>query len=246
MNRAISFPTLFSCLFFLMFVPCTKAGSRSPQPGLFRSLSFSVIDNNLKKESDKIYDSLGLENFGLSAEAFEYAYRGYHYLLSKGLVKNPGIITVCDFSQSSANKRLYVIDIDKYELLINTYVAHGRNSGTEYARKFSNKPRSHQSSLGFYITKNSYYGEHGLSLRLSGMEKGINDKANARNIVIHGAAYASPDFIRRNSFLGRSYGCPAVPRHETEKLINTIKNGTCLFIYHPGKQYLTSSKIING
>ncbi|NJO25990.1 MAG: murein L,D-transpeptidase catalytic domain family protein [Bacteroidia bacterium] len=139
-----------------------------------------------------------------------------------------------------------MIDIENYELLLNTYVAHGKNSGGEFAQKFSNNPRSHQSSLGFYITKNSYYGEHGLALRLAGMERGVNDKATYRNIVMHGAPYAGEDFLQRNSFLGRSFGCPAVPKEATEKLIKHIKNGTCLFIYHPSKQYLTGSKILNG
>ncbi|HEY6504330.1 MAG TPA: murein L,D-transpeptidase catalytic domain family protein, partial [Chitinophagaceae bacterium] len=110
----------------------------------------------------------------------------------------------------------------------------------EYARKFSNRPESHQSSLGFYITKNAYSGEHGLSLRVVGLEPGFNDRAYRRAIVLHGATYIG------GGFSGRSYGCPAVPKEECRKIINTIKNGTCLFIYHPEKKYLRGSKILNG
>jgi hypothetical protein len=112
-------------------------------------------------------------------------------------------------------------------------------SGGEFARQFSNKPESHQSSLGFYVTKNTYFGQHGLSLRLEGLEKGINDKAYRRAIVLHGATYIG------EGHMGRSFGCPAVPKHESKKIIQTIKDGTCLFIYHPNKQYLSKSTILN-
>ena len=114
------------------------------------------------------------------------------------------------------------------------------------ARSFSNKANSHQSSIGFYITRNSYYGENGLSLRLNGIESGFNDKALKRNIVVHGSEYASDDFLNSNNFLGRSYGCPAVPEEDTKTIINTIKEGSCFFIYYPAKKYLASSKILNG
>jgi hypothetical protein len=132
------------------------------------------------------------------------------------------------------------------KVIKNTYVAHGRNSGGEFAKYFSNRPESHKSSLGFYVTGKTYSGQHGLSLQINGVEKGINDKAWARKIVIHGAEYVTEDFILSNPFSGRSYGCPAVPAEERDDIINTIKEGTCLFIYHPSKLYLTRSKILNG
>jgi hypothetical protein len=148
-------------------------------------------------------------------------------------------------SQSSRNKRLYVLDLEQRTVLINTYVAHGRNSGREYARLFSNNPASHKSSLGFYVTEDTYYGSNGLSLKICGMERGFNDRANGRNIVIHGSEYVGPDFMRMNHFNGRSYGCPAVPADETETVIDAIKGGSCLFIYHPTKKYIGRSKILN-
>jgi len=211
---------------------------------------FFTVSNSIKKETrfsaEKLYDSLGLENYGLSKKAWQYAVKGYKKLLAKGRIGNTDVITICDFSLSSRQKRLFIINLKNCELLLNTYVAHGRRSGMEYARSFSNKTNSHQSSLGFYITRNQYYGENGLSLRLDGIEKGFNDKALRRNIVIHGSGYANDDFLNTNSFLGRSYGCPAVPEGEIETIVNTIKEGSCFFIYYPAKKYISSSKILNG
>ena len=200
-----------------------------------------VIDpaKDISEKATLLYNELNLEEMGLSEEAFDYAYRGYEYLLKKKMIAEPDYLTICDFSQSSKNKRLYLIDLSNNEVVLNTYVAHGRNSGGEYATRFSNKPSSRQSSLGFYVTKNTYFGENGLSLRMEGAEPGINDKAYRRAIVLHGA-----DYIGYGS-AGRSYGCPAVPKKESKTIINTIKNGTCLFIYHPQKKYLQSSKILN-
>jgi hypothetical protein len=194
---------------------------------------------NISKEAALLYDQLHLKEIGLSEEAFDYACKGYQHLLEKKIIGQPGYLTICDFSQSSKQKRLYIIDIANQEMICNTYVAHGHNSGGEYATRFSNKPSSRQSSLGFYLTKDTYHGENGLSLRMEGLEPGFNDKAYRRAIVIHGA-----DYIGDGS-AGRSYGCPAVPKKESKTIINTIKNGTCLFIYHPEEKYLQSSKILN-
>jgi hypothetical protein len=204
------------------------------------------VSERLKAEAMAVYDSMKLKKFGLSKKAFEYAWRGYRHLLEKGKLKNTDIISICDFSQSSRKKRLYVLDVDDMKVLVNTYVAHGRNSGAEYARSFSNQPESHKSSLGFYVTRSTYFGGHGLSLKIDGLERGINDKANARNIVIHGSNYVGDKFLRSNPFNGRSFGCPAVPEKYKAKVINTIKNGTCLFIYHPSTNYLKKSRILNG
>ena len=192
-----------------------------------------------------IYTSLGLEEKGLSKKAFDYAYKGYRKLLARNLVKNPGFLTICDFSQSCRKKRLYLIDLTNNQLLLNTWVAHGKNSGREFPNRFSNKKSSLQSSLGFYITGKTYKGEHGLSLRMQGLEAGFNDKALQRGIVVHGADYIGDGGLNQQAFMGRSYGCPAVPRNETNKLINYIKDGTCLFIYHPSQVYLGKSKILN-
>ena len=214
-----------------------------------KSLPYLTLNNpkaHSSTESGILYDTLLLKDYGLSQNAFEYAYKGYQYLLVKKKLGNSDYLTICDFSQSSKNKRLYVIDLKNEKLLINTFVAHGRNSGFEYATRFSNKPTSRQSSLGFYITGNTYYGGHGLALKINGLEPGINGKAAKRKIVIHGSKYVGTNYLESSRFMGRSFGCPAVPQKESITIINTIKNGSCLFIYHPDKKYLKGSKILNG
>jgi hypothetical protein len=218
--------------------------SRVETPNADNSIIIYSQSNPRKTESKLLYDSLRLKPLGLSQQAFEYAYKGYRKLETKHFLKNPGIITICDFSKSSLEKRMYIIDIANCRLLLNTYVAHGKNSGGEYARKFSNNVRSFASSLGFFITKNIYFGKHGPSLRLAGLEPGYNDKAEKRAVVIHGAPYIGEQ--RMYSHMGRSFGCPAVPQSQATKVINLIKNGTCLFIYHPSASYLHGSKILNG
>ena len=202
--------------------------------------------SSVVEAADVLYNNISLQQYGLSVDAFNYAWKGYQRLLEKKLVSRTDYLTICDFSQSSKKKRLYVIDVANNKLVINTYVAHGKNSGSEYATKFSNKMESLQSSLGFYITSNTYTGEHGLSLRIKGVDPGYNDKALERSIVIHGAAYVDAARANAGMFMGRSWGCPAVPQKESNKIITTIKNGTCLFIFHPSKNYLLGSKILNG
>jgi hypothetical protein len=181
---------------------------------------------------------------GLSFEAMQYAYQGYMKLKEKGAIKKDAVLSVCDFSQPSSKKRLYIIDVKRFRVLKNTYVAHGKNSGLQYASDFSNTHESLQSSLGFYVTTGTYFGKHGLSLRLEGKEPGINCNAAERAIVVHGADYIGPHRLGA-PYMGRSFGCPAVPQPEADEVINTIKNGTCLFIYHPSKKYLNNSKLLN-
>ena len=200
----------------------------------------------LAAESMELYNEMDLQDLGLSMKAFEYALKGYRNLVERGKVMKDQILSICDFSQSSRRKRFYVIDMAEKKVLINTWVAHGRNSGGEFARSFSNSPESHKSSLGFYITGNTYYGSHGLALKIEGLEKNINDKADRRNIVIHGSEYVGAGFLVRSPINGRSFGCPALPQDETGKIIETIKDGTCLFIYHPTKSYIQKSKVLNG
>lgn len=175
----------------------------------------------------------------------EMAIRGYTKLLRNESVPQPEILTLVDFSLPSDKERMWVFDIETGKLLYNSLVAHGRNSGDRLASHFSNSPGSFTSSLGFYLTGDIYQGKHGLSLYLDGLEKGINDKARERAIVIHGADYATANFIQQHGRLGRSLGCPALPPHLTRDVINTIKGGTCLFIYAPDKNYLANSPVLN-
>ncbi|MBK6937560.1 MAG: murein L,D-transpeptidase catalytic domain family protein [Chitinophagaceae bacterium] len=193
-----------------------------------------------------VYITAGLEEKGLSELAFKQAWKGYQFLVQQKSIHRTGYLTVCDYSKSSREKRLYIIDIGRKRLISHTYVAHGRNSGNEYASSFSNKPESLQSSLGFYITSTTYDGENGLSLRLSGVDRGFNDNAFARSIVLHGAAYVDAVRVAKGTIMGRSFGCPAVSKKEAARIIHTIKNGSCLFIYYPDKYYSKTSTILNG
>lgn len=214
------------------------------------SQSQSVYADTLQIQSDSlkakpewvaVYDSLQLGEKGLSQVAFKSAWFGFQ----KMNLANP-VMAIADFSQSSRNKRLYVIDMIKKKILMNTYVAHGRNSGDEFAKKFSNNNESYQSSLGFYRTLGTYIGKHGLSLRLEGVEKGINDRALQRAIVMHGAEYVSESFIKNTGRLGRSLGCPAVSIADSKTLINLLYNGAGLFIYSLDQQYSKKSQLLAG
>lgn len=193
-----------------------------------------------------LYDHMNLEEQGLDEKAFEYAWRGYHNLLKKGLIHKRTVLSICDFSQSCCSKRLYVIDVQHRKVLYRTYVAHGQNSGEEYASSFSNEPESFKSSLGFYVTDKIYYGRNGLSLRLNGVDMGYNDRAMKRKIVLHGSTYVGDKYIQDYGTTGTSLGCPAIPSTISGKIIKLVKNGSCLFIYHPTQQYLDNSTIING
>jgi hypothetical protein len=181
----------------------------------------------------------------LNPDALTQALKGYNLLRFKNVTANNSILTIIDYSKSSDAQRFFVIDVSKGSILFKSLVAHGKNSGTKYADSFSNKKCSYKSSIGFFLTGDTYYGKHGLSLRLTGLEKDINDNAMDRAIVIHSASYVNEEFIKNHGRLGRSYGCPALPQENYENIINTIRDKICLFIYYPDKDYLLESKIIN-
>lgn len=192
-----------------------------------------------------VYEHIGLQEAGLSFEVFNYAVKGRDYLVNKGMILKDQVLTVVDFTKPSSEKRMYVIDLNKEKILFHTYVAHGQKSGAEFAQNFSNKPESFQSSLGFYETLGTYNGKHGYSMKLAGLESGINDKAEERAIVMHAADYVSESFIRTKGFLGRSWGCPALPNAYNKPIIDKIKDGSCLFIYGKNNNYLKQSRILN-
>lgn len=175
-------------------------------------------------------------------DLFERAYLGYIDLKLSGYIKSDrDILTLIDFRLHSTKKRFWLIDLKTKTVLHHTYVAHGENSGKEYAFEFSNQVSSHKSSLGFYITQETYIGKNGLSLRLQGIEHGFNTNARERYVVLHGATYATKAYIKKNGILGNSEGCPAVPMGEHKKIIALAKGGTALFIYFPDSEYLEKS-----
>lgn len=210
------------------------------------NISGSTSTDPVKEMVTSAYDTMELDKKGLSREAFDLGLKGLNNLVNKRLVRNKNVITLIDFSKPSDQKRLYVIDLKNKKLLYQSLVAHGRNSGLEYANSFSNETDSHKSSLGFYITLKTYSGDHGYALKLKGCEKGFNNKAYDRSIVMHGSEYVTEQFLKSNGFLGRSFGCPALPEKVNKKVIDAIKNGSCLFIYHPTKKYLLTSPVLNG
>jgi hypothetical protein len=192
------------------------------------------------------YSIVHLVDTGLARDVFDLAIKGLRKLDTEGKLPNPNIVTIADYSQSSNKKRLYVIDLKNKKLLFNTYVAHGRNTGGEYARSFSNVEGSLKSSLGFYITEHPIIGSHtGFALMIEGVEKGFNDNALKRAIIIHAADYATENFIKKYGRLGRSLGCPALPPDLNKPIIETIKDGTCLFLYNPSDSYLCKSSLLN-
>ena len=186
------------------------------------------------------YEMLG--DIKPSKAAWDMALKGYNQISQKyDLNKNKPYLTVIDFTLPSTEKRLWLIDVSNNSVLIHTFVAHGKNTGDLVAELFSNKLSSYQSSLGFYITGGTYVGKNGYSLYLDGIEKGINDKARERAIVMHGAWYANASMIEKFGRLGRSYGCPSVPEEIHRELIDTISEKTVLFIYHSSPSYSKSS-----
>jgi hypothetical protein len=219
-------------------------------PPVLPSITY-YLPTDIKAEArdifvNKIYNTIHLDELGLQKKVLDLALDGFSKLSLKGKLNKDSILTIVDFSRPSREKRLFVIDLKNEILLFNTLVAHGRNSGMEYARSFSNAPSSNKSSLGFYITQATYSGENGYSLRLQGIEKNINDKALRRSIVMHGADYADQKFLETRGMLGRSFGCPAVPMEERTAIIDAIKNGSCLFIYSADKKYFKLSTVLNG
>lgn len=189
--------------------------------------------------SRELYHEVGLDE-RVDYAVFDRAIQGYNQMDAG----ERDILTVIDYTKPSTQERLFVIDIRLKRLLFSSYVSHGKNSGENYATSFSNRQGSFKSSLGFFKTENTYNGKNGYSLILEGMERGINDKAKERAIVIHGAPYADPSTIYSSGRLGRSLGCPALPLSVSKQIIDVIKEGTILYIHGDDRNYVTQSKFI--
>ena len=213
----------------LLFIPVKFSQMRSSEPVMREVSSCRQLYQEMQLE--------GIVNF----TAFEQAIAGYNKIEEKSKV----ILTLVDFSKPSTEERFYVFDMRHKKLLFSSLVSHGKNSGGNYATSFSNENGSLKSSLGFFLTENTYQGKNGYSLVLNGLEKGINDRAKERAIVIHGAAYSNPSVIASSGRLGRSFGCPALPQAVSKPIINTIKGGSLLFIYANNQNYLAYSPILS-
>ena len=207
------------------------------------SESQSFYNSRLHNPSlDKMYSQIKGEF--IEKNVINIALTGIQNINNQKLKEYSKYAAIVDLSVSSNKKRFLLFDLEQDSLLYQTYVAHGKSSGNECAEKFSNIPESHKSSLGFYNVAETYHGKHGLSIRLDGLESS-NSNARDRAIVIHSAEYVSEDFIKNNCRLGRSFGCPALPKDHYEEIVNIIKNGANLFIYYPDSDYLMSSEILN-
>lgn len=220
----------------LLFIPLSHVSvdtTTDSAPDISTPVSELAVGEQLFEEMELG----GIVNF----IAFRQAVAGYNRIKEKG----KPILTLIDFSKPSTEKRLFVFDMEKKKLLYSSVVSHGRNSGENYATSFSNQNGSYKSSLGFYLTENTYQGGNGYSLILNGLEKGINDKAKERAIVVHGASYANPAVAASSGRLGRSLGCPALPTKLAKPIINTIKDGSVMFIYANNTSYLAQSNILN-
>ncbi|RKS15241.1 murein L,D-transpeptidase catalytic domain family protein [Flavobacterium sp. 120] len=226
---------LFPTILFMLFSFSTSKTNLSESSDVKPVVYAKTVESSVEAKIELAYNNLHSDKFALpKLESFAEALKGYYSLKEKGLIKKD-ILTLIDFSLSSNTKRLWVIDLVTGDILFHSLVAHGRNTGNEFASNFSNSAESYKSSLGFYATGEIYNGKHGMSLKLDGLEKGVNDNARARGVVMHAADYVSNSFIKNNHRLGRSQGCPAVPVELSKDIISAIKNKSCFFIYHPSR-----------
>ena len=231
-------------LFALALLSFTSPEANPVTPALAASsniaanLTFEQKQLAFDQHIEQVYAEADLEQKGLSFPVFKKAYVGLQNFKDRQLVDpSRSILTIVDFTKPSSQKRMWIVDVNARKLLLNTLVAHGRNTGNVTAKTFSNEPNSYMSSLGFYLTSKTYYGKHGLSLRLKGMDEGFNSNAMQRAIVIHGADYATENFMKQYGRLGRSLGCPAVPTEVSKTVIETIKDETVLYVHSNDKTY---------
>lgn len=220
-----------------LFLPCTLfLGGKSSDstPDFAERAASSDVEAYAS-----LYRSMQLEGV-VNWKAFRQAVAGYYKIDNR----KRELLTLIDFSRPSTAKRLFVFDMRERKVLFSSVVSHGKNSGDNYATSFSNEYGSYKSSLGFYLTESTYQGKNGYSLILNGLEKGINDRARERAIVMHGAAYADPSVVSRGGRLGRSFGCPAVPQKLSRPIIDAIKGGSVMYIYAETPDYLAHSSVL--
>jgi hypothetical protein len=210
--------------------------------GSVKSTEDPVAVSLMEANSARLYKNLGLAGAGLNLEVFKQALTGYLNLTRTGKTSS-SIVTIADLSVPSKQPRLWIIDVEHEKVLMHTYVAHGRGSGLKEALNFSDTPNSNQSSLGFYLTGETYQGKHGRSLRLDGMDKGFNTNARARGIVLHGAWYVGAHILKGQDRMGVSQGCPAVDDALSDEIIDIVKNGSTFFIHGESKKY--ASNLLN-
>jgi hypothetical protein len=239
-------------IFSLLLVAFHSIGlpQNSFSPELKEKISSDINNQKLSRLNfedsiQHLYTVIGLSEYDLSYEVFRYGMIGFYSLKQEGKVGEKNLLSIIDFTKPSTSKRFYTIDLDHFEVKYHTYVSHGKNTGENLARNFSNVVHSNQSSLGFYVTAETYIGSKGYSLKLDGTEKGYNDNMRQRAVVMHEAEYVSERWIKTYGRLGRSQGCPALSKEISKKVISAIKDRTVIFAYVNDETYLRSSAYLN-
>lgn len=243
--------TVIAVLFASFAFTSVESSNNSEAFLLSNTTSENLISNNvttnnltLEEEIHLLYNVFEENNESVpNITSFKNAMVGYYKLAERDVVEKE-ILTIIDFNLSSTKKRMWVLDMVSNKVLYHTLVAHGKNTGNEYATEFSNTMNSLQSSLGFFVTGETYFGGNGYSMFIDGMEEKFNSNARERYVVVHGAAYANPESIKNLGRLGRSYGCPALPTAVTKEIIDVIKNKSVLYIHSSNKNYNENSKMI--
>ena len=227
----------------LIFILSTFLYFSNAQTGLSkeRQLALKKAELNIKE----LYNELNAAQYDLSFTAFRYAYIGYQTMKKQHRLNNKELFSIIDFTKDCNSKRFYTIDLEKMKIVFTRMWAHGKKSGERMATSFSDAVESNKSSIGFYITGNTYNGGNGYSLILHGDEKGYNSNLAKRSVVVHAADYANEDYIARNGRMGRSLGCPALPENIYKQVIETIKEKTMIFAYYNDAKYLKISKYLN-
>lgn len=197
-------------------------------------LSTSLTTPTVASANEGNYQNL--ISAGVNPEALRVALKGYYWAESHGEVQKH-IMTLVDFTKPSIEKRLWVIDMTNGQILYNGLVAHGKGSGDLYARNFSNRPGSEESSLGAMVTGQTYQGKHGTEVKIYGLERGVNNNVANRAVIFHSATYATPSFAHANGYLGRSWGCFAIDPHAAGYVFNKIKGGSFVFAYAPAENH---------
>lgn len=238
--------------FFLVVMGLFVVNSRAIGNNKRSNLAMEMLEvDSVYNQAKENFDLFTLSLYSktndstLSYEAFQQGIMGYMNMFKRNEIKVERYLTIIDFSKPSNEERLFIFDVCEQELIYKSIVSHGQKSGGLYARKFSNDNNSHQSSLGFYVTTTTYQShKYKLALRLAGKEYS-NSHASRRGVVMHGADYATYEFLEKNGTLGRSYGCPAMPHENFNQVVDWIKNGSCMYIYYPSKSYQRYSKYLN-
>jgi hypothetical protein len=237
----------------LVIASFTFASVYTSSGSTFTSISESFSDPhalkltriNFEDSISSLYRTIGLEKLGMNYDVFRYGMIGFYSLKQDGKVSDRNLVSFIDFTKPSTEKRFYTVDLDSRTVKYHSLVSHGRNTGENIAQSFSNKQHSNQSSLGFYVTGETYVGSKGYSMRLDGVDGEYNSNMRDRAVVMHDAEYVSEEWIRKYGRLGRSQGCPALPKEIAKEVINTIKDRTVIFAYFNDLKYLQSSAHLN-